>query len=205
MNYKSNTITDQLQVAGRTGLILKHEAVILRAPLIKDENSPMGRDFRIVSINDFPEAGYLSPPERSIRVQNMLDKAEKYRLEPHDLLLTIVGTIGKTAIIPDTMDRPWIPSSNMLIIRFRDDKWEKAITFLAFLKSSFGTQLLDTLTHGRTIPIVSKKEFSTTTIPAFDDDLVEKARSLFEQEITIARDRQQLADEIAAVRSAFLA
>lgn len=103
------------------------------------------------------------------------------------------------------MDRPWIPSSNMLIIRFRDDKWEKAITFLAFLKSSFGTQLLDTLTHGRTIPIVSKKEFSTTTIPAFDDDLVEKARSLFEQEITIARDRQQLADEIAAVRSAFLA
>ena len=205
MNYKSSTITDQLQVAGRTGLILKHEAVILRAPLIKDENSPMGRDFRIVSINDFPEAGYLSPPERSIRVQNMLDKAEKYRLEPHDLLLTIVGTIGKTAIIPDTMDRPWIPSSNMLIIRFRDDKWEKAITFLAFLKSSFGTQLLDTLTHGRTIPIVSKKEFSTTTIPAFDDDLVEKARSLFEQEITIARDRQQLADEIAAVRSAFLA
>jgi len=204
MNYNSSTITPQLHVAGRAGLVLKHEAVILRAPLLKDENSPMGRDFRIVSINDFPEAGYLSPPERSIRVQNMLDKAEKYRLEPHDLLLTIVGTIGKTAIIPENMDTPWIPSSNMLIIRFRDDKWEKAITFLAFLKSSFGTQLLDTLTHGRTIPIVSKKEFSTTIIPTFDDDLVEKAISLFEQEITIARDRQQLAAEIAAVRSAFL-
>ncbi len=204
MNVKSSAIHNQLYVAGRPGLVLKHEAVILRAPLIKDENSPMGRDFRIVSINDFPEAGYVRSPERTIRVQSMLDKAEKYRLEPYDLLLTIVGTIGKTAILPEHMDEPWIPSSNMLIIRFRDDKWEKAITFLAFLKSSFGTQLLEELTHGRTIPIVSKKEFSSTTIPAFEHDLIERAKQIFDQEVKVANDRQRLADGIAAMRAQFL-
>ncbi|TVR88948.1 MAG: hypothetical protein EA428_11095 [Spirochaetaceae bacterium] len=204
MNLESSTLNGQLHAAGRPGLVLKHQAVILRAPLIKDENSPMGRDFRIVSINDFPEAGYLSPPERTIRVQSMLDKAEKYRLEPYDLLLTIVGTIGKTAILPEHMDEPWIPSSNMLIIRFRDDKWEKAITFLAFLKSNYGTRLLEELTHGRTIPIVSKKEFSSTTIPAFEHDLVEKGKHIFEKEVKIAQERQHLADQIATVRAQFL-
>jgi len=204
MNVQSSTINDQLHVAGRRGLVLKHEAVILRAPLIKDENSPMGRDFRIVSINDFPEAGYLSSPERSIRVHSMLDKAEKYRLEPFDILLTIVGTIGKTAILPANIDEPCIPSSNMLIIRFRDDKWEKAITFLAFLKSNYGMRLLDELTHGRTIPIVSKKEFSATTIPAFEKNLIERGKHIFDQEVKVKKDRQRLADEIAAVRARFL-
>lgn len=197
-------MNNQLHVAGGLGLVLKHEAVILRAPLIKDENSPTGRDFRIASINDFPEAGYLGSPERIIRVHSMLDKAEKYRLEPYDLLLTIVGTIGKTAILPEHMDEPWIPSSNMLIIRFRDEKWKKAIAFLALLKSNFGTRLLEKLTHGRTIPIVSKKEFSTTTIPAFDQELFEKGQRIFEQELRVAEERQQLADDIAAVRARFI-
>jgi len=191
-------------VAGQPAVVLKDVARTLRAPLFKSETGRKGRLFRLVSISDMPESGYLQLPQRQIHVKNMLDKAKKYQLQPHDVLLTIVGTVGRIAIVPHNPDGEWLPSSNMLIIRFHAERPTAAVAFAMFMKSVHGAKIFEELTHGKTIPIVSKKEFSRIAIPALTEVVKKKSKESFEAEEQIFRKRKELLKEAQRLRSNFL-
>ena len=56
---------------------------------------------------------------------------KRYNPEPDDLILTCVGTIGRTALVPDAF--PFSADRSLALLRFAPDK----------VIPSFGKQLLD--------------------------------------------------------------
>ena len=189
---------------GVPGVVLSDEARVLRAPLLKNETTRGGELYRVASISDMNDFGYLPVPQKEIRLRNGISKAEKYRLEPHDVLLTIVGTIGKISIVPPEIDEKWIPTSNMLIIRFYEDKSDKAIAFTMFIKSIPGRELLSRLTHGKTIPIISKKAFGKSVIPQLTSSVRKESKSLFSKETRLYIKREELLEQAEDVRKSYL-
>ena len=207
----SNNTLNQAQTMGVPGVPLKNEARILRAPLLKNEDNGNGAVYRVAAITDFPNVGFMPAPLRSIHVSDSLKLAQKYALQPYDVLVTIVGTIGAVAIVPpelpDDMENSegWVPATNMLAVRFREEAEKKAIAFAVFMQSRHGKQVLDELTHGTTIPLVSKKEFSRRLIPYLSPEICDESMTIFYREIEIEEQRAKLSSEIERLREGFLA
>ncbi len=193
-----------LVAPGIPGVVLSDVAKVLRAPLLKNETTRGGDAYRVASISDMNDFGYLPTPEKEIRLRQGVAKAEKYRLEPHDVLLTIVGTIGKISIVPAEFAEKWIPTSNMLIIRFLEDKAENAVAFTMFIKSMHGRSLLAKLTHGKTIPIISKKAFAKTVLPALTATVRKESKSVFSREEKLYQKRDELLDQAEELRKSYL-
>lgn len=189
---------------GVPGVVLAEEARILRAPLLKNENTRAGDMYHVASIADMEDYGYLKTPKKEIRIKANAQKAEKYHLEGDDVLLTIVGTIGKISVVPSDLTGKWIPTSNMLIIRFREDKAEKAVAFTMFMKSEYGRGILSKLTHGKTIPIISKKAFSRTLVPALTTATRKESKMLFAKEEKLYLKREELVAQAEELRKSYL-
>ncbi len=164
---------------------LSDMAVILRAPLFKDQTTGGGTKFRVISIKDFPEAGYLPVPERTVILQNSADKAREYTVQPYDVLVTMVGTIGNVTIVGKERDDNWIPATNMFLVRFHTEKPRSARAFYGLIKSSVGQNILAGLAHGSGIQIISKKQFSRIMIPSSGDALFSKTEMLWREELKL--------------------
>ena len=190
--------------AGVPAVVLIDEARILRAPLLKNENTRGGDVYNVASIADMEDYGYLPTPKKEIRIKANLARAEKYRLEADDVLLTIVGTIGKISIVPSDLSGKWIPTSNMLIIRFKDERSDKAIAFTMFMKSEYGRAILSKLTHGKTIPIISKKAFARTYIPELTSPVRKESKLLFSKEEKLYLKREELVAQAEELRKDYL-
>lgn len=174
---------------------LSEQATLLRAPLFKDEPGEKGTTFRVVSIKDFPEAGYLSSPQREIILQEQAEKARVYSLEPFDLLVTMVGTIGHVTIVPETFDDTWIPATNMFVIRFHEERPRKARAMYGLVKSPEGQGLFESLAHGRGIQIVSKKQFSGLLLPRFTEEVLQRTEALWKEEVRLYEEGLQRIEE----------
>lgn len=189
---------------GIPGVPLKNEARILRAPLLKNEDQVSGEPFRVAAITDFPSAGFLGTPSRRILVGESAKLAHKYSLQPYDVLVTIVGTIGHVAIVPPEIEENWVPATNMLVIRFREETEKKAIGFAVYMRSRHGQRILEELTHGTTIPLVSKKEFSRRLIPYLSPEVCDESMTIFYREIELEEQRRKIAEEMQSLRDGFL-
>lgn len=174
---------------------LSEQATLLRAPLFKDQPGETGTPLRVVSIKDFPEAGYLSTPQREIILQEQAEKARAYTLEPFDLVVTMVGTIGSVTIVPETLDGTWIPATNMFVIRFHEDRPRKARAMYGLVKSPEGQRLFESLAHGRGIQIVSKKQFSGLLLPKFTEDVLDRTEALWSEEVRLYQEGLQRIEE----------
>ena len=183
-------------------------AILLRPPLIKNEpeaqRNPEAKTYGVASITDFPESGYLGEIERHITVSEQQSTAEKYRIQPNDVLVSIVGSIGRVAVVPPDFDQNAVPSSNIVIIRMHNGDSHTAILAAMYYKSELGQSILQDLTHGKTIPLISKKAFAATPFPAINDDSIQAALSLYEQEIIAERQCRKMYEDIRSARKNFL-
>lgn len=201
----SNTISILQQI--QTTAIAK-AATLLRPPLIKEEADAKirstGKKYYVVSMTDFPDTGYLRTLERQIIIDTQLDIAGKYAIKANDVLISIVGSIGHVAIIPPDFDEAAVPSSNILIVRLHESNPEKAILAGMFYKSKPGQEILRDLTHGKTIPLISKKAFAATPFPCENEQNIQAAISLFDMEILAEQKCSQLHKDIENARNSFL-
>ena len=163
-------------------------ATVLRAPLFKDQAGSNGEPFRVISIKDFPEAGYLPQPSREIILQDRADKARGYAVQPFDLLVTMVGTIGHTTIVPETCESNWVPATNMFVIRLRQDNPAATRALYALFQSQGGQEILSTLAHGQGIQIISKKQFAGILVPEFRSDMLARTEKLWEEQLQLYRN-----------------
>ncbi|MFP4382829.1 MAG: hypothetical protein ACLFSE_02205 [Spirochaetia bacterium] len=186
------------------GQILEDISIILRAPLLKNEPGKGAQEYKMVSITDFPDFGFIDIPAKTIKIKQSLAKAEKYHLAPFDVLLTIVGTVGKIGILPESFKGRWIPSSNMLAIRFDKHQQENALAFTAFIRSETGIKLLNKLTHGTTIPIISKKEFAKIVVPKLTVNLKKKMKTLYSKEKKLYDEIEKNKEAINILRKNYL-
>ncbi len=183
--------------------VLSEHTTILRAPLIKGENDREGTRFRLASITDMDDHGFLPVPQRVLHLANAEPLARKYELQDYDVLLTIVGTIGRITIVPPNRSEPWISASNMLIIRFHEERRANAVAFTMFMKGPRGRAILQELTHGTTIPIISKKAFAKTRIPQLTDEVRALSSELFEQERELYRQRAELLQKVYQLQATY--
>lgn len=202
---KSQTSLAEDRIGEYPAVVLSDVAQILRAPLFKTETAKTGTDYRIVSVKDMDDEIYITSVDREIRLGTSAPRADKYRLEQFDVLMTMVGEIGAVRILAETPQEAWIPSSNFFVIRFRQDQQDYARLFRYFITSAYGTELLQKLKRGRSIDILSKKQFAQILIPELTSDLRKTIRSMATKEERLHEKRRQLLDEATAVTEGFLA
>ncbi|GAB6090136.1 restriction endonuclease subunit S domain-containing protein [Spirochaeta dissipatitropha] len=201
----SNTISILEQI--QTTAIAK-AATLLRPPLIKEETDAKmrstGKEYYVASMTDFPNTGYLCSLDRQITIEEQLDIAYKYAIQANDVLISIVGSIGHVGIVPPDFKEAAVPSSNILIVRLHESSPEKAILAGMFYKSRPGQEILRDLTHGKTIPLISKKAFAATPFPEANEQNIQAAISLFDKEILAEQKCSQLHKDIENARATFL-
>ncbi len=183
IDYKNRNTVQLLEIAE-----------IVRAPLLKNEPGKNGSPFSILSIKDFPVAGYIPPPQKHILLTNNRVRAAKYIVKDFDVLLTIVGTVGKVTILPEDTPPNWIPATNIIRIRFRRDQLDNAIELYTWLKSDSGKRTLAGFTHGTTISIVTKGQILSIRLPVLSDDVREKTRRIWDEEQRLFRQAQEQLD-----------
>lgn len=163
---------------------LEDYAHLLRAPLFKSEE-PGKYSVRVASISDFPCCGYLPTPARVVLLMNGYPDASRYRLQPHDVLLTIVGTVGRVAVVSDTLSEDWIPATNIVIVRPREPSADTAAALYLFFRSNAGRRALDGLVHGKSIRLISKKALAKVTLPTLSFEILKEAAALFQSELDL--------------------
>ncbi|MFW5695224.1 MAG: hypothetical protein ACOCYB_08640 [Alkalispirochaeta sp.] len=203
---------DQHHEVGSSGLSLpsgtplhplSRTASILRAPLFKSESNRNGNLFRVVSIKDFPEAGYLPTPERAIRLTESAEKSLRYTLKPYDLLVITVGSIGHVTVVPNDCEDNWIPATNMYVVRFSEDVARRSRALYGVFKSRSGQALLERMARGRGIQIVPKKVFSQIQIPVFTEEILQATENLWSRERALYHESIRKLEQCRAVYDSF--
>ncbi len=197
-------LSSAIQSKQESEIELAHLAKIVRAPLFKTETTKTVHPFSIVSIKDFPDAGYLATPAKQIFLDQSANRAERFTVRPHDFLVTIVGTIGRVTIVPDGCGHNWIPATNMLRLRFSVRAKERAIALYAFFRSHLGDATLNALVHGTSIPLVAKGPFSAIRVPALNERVEREAAELWERERTLHDEGRRMIEAAKGVFDSFL-
>ncbi len=179
--------------------LLEDHVELLRAPLFKTEVDGI-HPVRIASISDFPCCGYLPKPSRTVLLGDRHREASRYLVLPFDVLVTIVGTVGQLAIVPETVSEEWVPATNIVILRLREPSLGGATALYLYFRSEAGRKVLGELVHGKSIPLVSKKALAKVPVPPLTSDVRERAEALFHQEIALhskyLEDRQEIASRV---------
>jgi hypothetical protein len=163
-------------------------ASIRRAPLFKTQRGANGSTFRVASIKDFPVAGYLPEPERAVILTSHREKAHRHVLQPYDVLVITVGSIGHVTVVPPDCGDNWIPATNMYVIRLNDEPERNSRALYAVFKSPPGQSMLQGLARGRGIQIVPKKVFARIQVPRLTPEVLAETERLWEEENTLFQE-----------------
>jgi type I restriction enzyme M protein len=152
---------------------------------------------------DFPEFGYVNKPGREIKLT--LQNAERNRrsyLKPFDIILTIKGSVGKVAIIPnDVPNEKWVMGQSCIVLR-QDAKYhsiDPRILF-SFLKSEIGQLQIKGIVTGAAVPVIQIRELEKLKIPVPESvdsqSIVSKFEKIADIEESVLQSRQ-LQEQIA--------
>jgi type I restriction enzyme M protein len=179
------------------GLVYIH-----RSQQIKDEKVLDGIEYRMVMASDFPECGFLTTTEQTIRVKEQKSKAETYRLCSYDILLGVKGSVGKVAIIGDIGESHWVANQSFMVLsRFLSK--ETSIFLYMYLKSTVGQQLLAAMTAGASVPQIPTSALKDLKVPFLERELEDRALKHFYEEIEIYNEIEVLKDKISNINKHF--
>ncbi|MBR8832116.1 MAG: hypothetical protein N5P05_004427 (plasmid) [Chroococcopsis gigantea SAG 12.99] len=171
---------------GSTTEMLKKVVEIIR-PFLKDEEE---EKFSVheLSVSDFPALGYVKTPEKKVKISdsNLTSRELNKFLKFHDVILAVKGTVGKVAIIPDTVpsaeEGGWLVNQSCLILRARD-VIDPRVLYM-YLQSDLGQTLLRSIVAGSSIPSIQLKALEDLQIilpsPKEREDIVNTFISIAE-------------------------
>ena len=131
---------------------------------------------------DIGDDDFLAEPKKETHIDRaQLGKARNQRLMPGDLLLSVKGTIGSVALVPeeaavDGESGFWTAGQSFMILRPKKDEIS-SIALYEYLSSGLVSEALRSLAYGAgipTIPIKALKEFRVP-IPSAEDEAAIKA------------------------------
>jgi hypothetical protein len=185
---------------------LSDVADVMRTPQIKGEPSGNRKELelRMVNLTDLPEYGFVPRASKEIWVRDTLPIADKYLLRPYDIVVSAVGTVGRTALIPEGLPDRWIASPNLFVVRFRSNPVDRAKAFYLFLRSDAGRDLLAGIKKGRKIPMITKKTFSQIRIPELTPQVRREARTTFSRELKLYQKIEDTRKSINEMHAHFL-
>lgn len=182
---------------------IRQVASIVRAPLFKDESVVEGIICSIISIKDFPFAGFLPAPQKQIRLDSRNQKIHRFAVKENDVLLTVVGTIGKITIASKDDRMLRVPATNIVRIKFHESPKENAIALYVYVKSPAGQAAIQDLIHGTSIPIVTKGQISSMKIPVPSQETWNSTQRIWNEESRLYQEGRRLLKESQSVFSTY--
>jgi len=136
-----------------------------------------GRNIKegIVNFDPISDAAYIS--------EENYKKFTRTHIKQNDILLTIVGTIGKSAIYKtEYIGKAGIPR-HIAKIRLKKDVDNTPEFVTAFFRSTVGKWQLNNITTGNIQPLLSIKNIRTLDIPKAKKEFVDKITKLEQEQI----------------------
>lgn len=174
-----------------------HEAVELIRPLSLGQGDDGDYKIREAAPADIGECDYLPLPKKEISIERaQLRKARNQRLIPGDVLLSVKGTIGSVALVPeeasvDGESHFWTAGQSFMILRPKQGRIS-GIALLEFFSNPSVKTALRSLAAGAAIQTISIKDLKDFRIP------VPSAEEEDEMEATF-RERQDRLAEVRAI------
>lgn len=146
-----------------------------------------------VAAADLPRYGYVSGTSRPMYVDpDAFTKGKHQLLLPNDIVLITKGSAGKVGIIPPDVPTQgpegWVPVQSATVLRLRPSANVDAKTLFLLLRSSFGQQLMATITSGAAIPFISLRELLRLEVPIPTREKMAQAAEVLESEAIIQAD-----------------
>jgi type I restriction enzyme M protein len=146
---------------------------------------------------DFPVYGYVTKSGREIKLTERYINSERSYLRPFDIILTIKGSVGKVAILPEnTPENLWVMGQSCIVLRTNEkaSSIDPRVIF-SFLKSEVGQLQFRSLTTGSAVPHIQVRELEKIRIPIptaeEGQNIIEKFEKLAVIENAIVQYREE--------------
>jgi type I restriction enzyme M protein len=107
-----------------------------------------------ITIDQFPNYGYLFPPTKEVETINY--KQNKHFLHPYDIVIVTKGSVGKVGIVspnvPPIGEGGWVVNQSYFILRARQEI--SAISLYMYLISELGQTAISRLVSKATRPLI---------------------------------------------------
>lgn len=107
-----------------------------------------------ITIDQFPDYGYLSPPTKEI--DTIIYKQNEHFLRPYDVVIVTKGSVGKVGIVspalPAMEEGGWVVNQSYFILRVK--KEISAISLYMYLISEVGQTAISRLVSKATRPLI---------------------------------------------------
>lgn len=139
----------------------------------KNKETTTGK-YKIIQLADVQDGKLLLDQVKNYDIDNNA-RVDMYKLKKNDVILSIRGTVLKTAIISENID-DLLLSQNFIGIRCNDQLHPEYLK--AYLESPLGKYLLMNRMSGTSIPTLSRKDIETLSIPKLS---IEKQKEIMDQ------------------------
>jgi type I restriction enzyme M protein len=164
----------------------------------QNENWIMVREAQLADIRN----GQLIPPSKFGRLpRSALPKIESATLRPGDILLSIKGTIGKTALVTGHVTGqsklfPIVPGQSFVIIRLRQGSViDDPQVLLGYLRSPVAQSLLQSISGGTRIANVAMGELKQMAVPIPSAEVQAKIVAEFDEWTKVQREIDELREK----------
>ncbi|MEG4584716.1 N-6 DNA methylase [Microcoleus sp. MOSTC5] len=167
-------------------------------PLPKNETE--GIPALEVGVSDFPNYGYLTTPERRVLLSPKVFNSQEGKsfLCPRDIIISIKGSAGKLAIIPDNVPpvgpNAWVVNQSSLIMR-PQGSIDPRVLFM-YLCSDVGETLLKAIISGATVPLIQLQHLKDVEIIVPDAAKAESIINTFKEQVEIQDQINKLQEEL---------
>lgn len=168
-------------------------------PLPKNETE--GIPALEVGLSDFPNYGYLPTPERQVLLSPKVfkSKEEESFLCPGDIIISVKGSAGKLAIIPDNVPpvgpNAWVVNQSSLIMRPQGSLVDARVLFM-YLCSDVGETLLKGIISGATVPLIQLQQLKDVRIIVPDATEAANIINTFEEQVQIQAQINKLQEKL---------
>lgn len=117
-----------------------------------------------ITIDQFPDYGYLSPPTKEVETINY--KQNQHFLRPYDIVIVTKGSVGKVGIVspnvPPIGEGGWVVNQSYFILRATQEI--SAISLYMYLISEVGQTAISRLVSKATRPLIRLGELKELAI-----------------------------------------
>ena len=159
---------------------------------VEEDDPPAAKIFEI-GISDITQAGLVQRPETpSLVSEGVLQAAYKQELKPSDVLLSVNGSIGEVAIVPQKFEGIWIAKQAMLIIRLQSELID-SITLAMYLRSPQVQTALKAIATKGAVPRIAIKDIKSFPVMLPTEHQREAAADAFAAVQKISQAQTELA------------
>ena len=176
-----------VSIGGKNGLSNSYTCGRFKRVWVKKSEFPIFQPSAIVDIKPVPD-GYIS---KKTKVD-----IDSLRVHKGQILLTCSGTIGKVAMVSNTLDNA-VFSHDLLRIDCTNPVDSGYI--YAYLKSKIGNKILITNSYGAVITHIESEHLSSVPIPNAPHEIKEKIHNLIVKSYELRDESNVLIDEATKI------